>query len=80
LLTSEQTALNVFRNYLIAPGQMLCFTGPTFEKYGDSLRQLTAQGLVTKERFDGGYSLTRAGFAAMKHCHGDASDGLTPGT
>jgi hypothetical protein len=44
---------------------MLCFHGPHLEQHGDSLRRLTAQGLLTKERFAGGYSLTSAGFAAM---------------
>lgn len=63
--TSERIALDVFRTYGITPGQMLCFHGPHLEKHGDSLRRLTAQGLLTKERFAGGYSLTAAGFAAV---------------
>jgi hypothetical protein len=69
LLNVEQTALSVFRKYLIEPGQMLCFHGPSLEEHGESLRQLTAQGMLTKDKFDGGYSLTRAGFAAMNDCH-----------
>jgi hypothetical protein len=66
----DQTVFDVFRSYLITPGQMLCFHGLELEKHGDSLRRLTADGLLNKERFAGGYSLTAAGFAAMQ----DAAD------
>ena len=45
---------------------MLCFHGPNLAKHGDSLRRLTERGLLTKERFSGGYSLTDSGFAAMQ--------------
>jgi hypothetical protein len=65
LSTIDQSALQRFRDYLIEPGEMLCFDGPTLEEHGDSLRQLTADGLLTKEKFKGGYCLTQAGFAAM---------------
>jgi hypothetical protein len=61
----------VFRKYLVEPGQMLCFHGDSLEEHRESLRQLIAQGLVTKEDFKGGYSLTRAGFAAMNDCQGN---------
>jgi hypothetical protein len=64
--TIDLAALDVFRTYLVAPGEMLCFHGPSLEKYRDSLRLLTADGLLTKERFAGGYSMTEAGFAAMR--------------
>jgi hypothetical protein len=62
---SDRSALGVFRQYGIGPGQMLCFHGSHLEKHGDALRRLTSLGLVTKERFAGGYSLTSAGFAVM---------------
>jgi hypothetical protein len=62
----ERSALNIFRDYLIGPGEMLCFHGPILEEHADSLRELTAQGLMTKERHRGSYSLTEAGFAAMQ--------------
>ena len=52
--------------YHIRPGKMLCFHGPNLAKHGDSLRRLTERGLLTKERFSGGYSLTDSGFAAMQ--------------
>jgi hypothetical protein len=47
---------------------MLCFYGPDLEKHKAALRSLTEKKLLVKERFKGGYSLTRAGFAAMKSC------------
>ncbi|MEX2316075.1 MAG: hypothetical protein WD669_02915 [Pirellulales bacterium] len=65
--TIDLTPLDEFRTYLMRPGQMLCFHGPTLEKHGESLRRLAAQGLLKKERFAGGYSLTAAGFAAMQN-------------
>jgi hypothetical protein len=47
---------------------MLCFNGPDFERNKAALQQLTADSMLVKERFKGGYSLTHAGFAAMKKC------------
>ncbi|HEY2414042.1 MAG TPA: hypothetical protein VGI40_17480 [Pirellulaceae bacterium] len=69
--TCDQPALERFRDYLIQPGEMLCFDGPTLDEHVESLRQLTADGLVTKEKFKGGYTLTQAGFDAM---HADDSN------
>jgi hypothetical protein len=68
LSNSERSVLVVFRQYLITPGQMLCFDGPEFRKHKPALRVLTEKGFLVKEKFDGGYSLTHAGFAAMKSC------------
>lgn len=68
LTTSEQFVLTVFRQFLVTPGQMLCFDGPNFKKYKAALQQLTEKGFLIKEKFDGGYSLTQAGFVAMKNC------------
>ena len=48
---------------------MLCFHGPTWDEHRDSLQELTEQGFVRKDRFRGGYTLTKAGFAAMQHSH-----------
>jgi len=51
------------------PGQMLCFYGPNLKRYQSALRQLTEKKFLEKEEFNGGYSLTQAGYAAMKsHC------------
>lgn len=48
---------------------MLCFHGPMFDEHRDSLQQLTKQGLLTKDKFKGGYTLTKVGFAALHHAH-----------
>lgn len=68
LSRSEKSVLRTFREYLVTPGQMLCFNGPNLEKYRPALRQLTQRDLLVKEQFHGAYSLTRAGFKAMKTC------------
>ncbi len=65
LSAAEQAVLKVFRDFLVAPGEMLCFTGPGLDKHSATLEQLTAQDLLVKEQFAGGYSLTAAGFRAM---------------
>ena len=66
MLVSDQSVLDVYRSYMISTGQMLCFHGPIMDKHRDSLRRLTADGLLIKERFAGGYSLTATGFAAVQ--------------
>lgn len=71
LSTKEQRLLGVFRDFLVGPGEMLCFCGPTLEKHRAALSQLTDKGMLVKERFKGGYSLTRSGFDAMNECDDD---------
>jgi hypothetical protein len=66
LTLADQTVLSVFRHYLVTPGEMLCFHGKWLDDHRESLRQLTARKLITKEQFQGGYSLTEAGFAALQ--------------
>jgi hypothetical protein len=73
-LSQQQSALVVFRKYLIEPGEMLCFHGPLLDENRNSLRCLTEQGLLSKDKFKGGYTLTKAGFAAMQHSHDDRFD------
>ncbi len=68
LTKSEQRVLRTFRNFLVTPGQMLCFHGPELKKYRTALNELTEKEFLVKEQFRGGYSLTRAGFHAMKTC------------
>lgn len=68
LSRSEESALGVFRQFLVTPGEMLCFYGPNLEKHRSALRQLMARDFLVKEEFHGAYSLTRAGYAAMKTC------------
>jgi RIO-like serine/threonine protein kinase len=65
LLTAHESTLDVFRKYLVSTGEMLCFSGPNLEEHQDSLKQMTALGLLTKENVSGGYSLTKSGFTAM---------------
>jgi hypothetical protein len=66
LSPAENSVLSVFRKYLMTPGKMLCFSGPELESFSVPLDQLTNKGLLDEESFQGGYSLTDTGFAAMK--------------
>ena len=47
---------------------MLCFSGPKLEQDQATLELLKDKDLLVEETFKGGYSLTQAGFAAMKDC------------
>ena len=60
--------MRTFRQYLVTPGKMLCFFGPNLEKHESALQQLTRKDFLIKETFKGAYSLTDAGFEAMKTC------------
>ena len=66
LTNSEQRVLKTFREYLMTPGKMLCFSGPDLERYRADLNRMADKKLLVKDKFKGGYSLTRAGFVAMK--------------
>ncbi len=67
LLTKpEQRVLLTFRQYLITPGQILCFYGPNLKKHQPALRELTRKEMLVKERFEGAYSLTNSGYHAMR--------------
>ena len=69
LLTKpEQNALRAFHKFLVTPGEMLCFFGPDLDRHKAALQKLTEKEFLVKERFKGGYSLTEAGFVAMKEC------------
>ncbi len=79
LSTSEQRVLLTFHQYLMTPGKMLCFSGPNLDRYAADLNRLTDKKLLVREKFKGGYSLTRGGFAAMNDCisrdaTGDSTD------
>ena len=65
---SEERVFRTFRQYLMTPGRMLCFSGPDLLRDAATLQLLTDKGLLVKEKFTGGYSLTLDGFAAMKDC------------
>ena len=66
LSSAESSVLSAFRKYLMTPGKMLCFSGPELASFKAPLKQLISKGLLVEESFQGGYSLTAAGFAAMK--------------
>jgi hypothetical protein len=61
----DQIVLDIFRSYLVTPGELLCFHGKWLDEHAESLRHLTAMKLITKEEFKGAYSLTEAGYAAI---------------
>lgn len=50
----------------MTPGKMLCISGSELEEFSAPLAQLNDKGLLVAESYHGGYSLTEAGFAAMK--------------
>ncbi len=68
LTPAEQRALQIFRQFLMGPGKMLCFSGPNLDRHRAALRQLTEKEMLVKEQFKGGYSLTETGYEAMKSC------------
>ena len=68
LSKSERRVLLTFRQFLMSPGQMLCFCGPHLKDHKATLELLTEKQLLVKEKFKGGYSLTQSGFKAMNDC------------
>ena len=68
LSPKEERVLLTYREYRITPGQMLCFSGQDLERHGKTLELMSTKELLVKESFKGGYSLTEAGFSAMKSC------------
>lgn len=69
LSTSEENVLLTFRQYLMTPNKMLCFYGPKLEQSQPALESLIKKEFLVEERFNGAYSLTRAGYAAMNSCN-----------
>lgn len=63
---SEITVLRRFREYLMTPGVLLCFSGPDLDRYRPALRLLSQKKLIVREKFKGAYSLTQSGFDQMK--------------
>ena len=66
LSTSERSTLGEFANFLMTPHKMLCFSGPVLEKHTAALETLSDKNLLRREERPGAYSLTRAGYSAMK--------------
>jgi hypothetical protein len=67
LAESEQRVLRTFRRFLMTPNRMLCFDGASVEQNRAAFEVLIDKELLVRERFKGGYSLTRAGYAAMNN-------------
>jgi hypothetical protein len=65
LSPEEQRVLGTFKRFLMTPGQMLCFNGPSLKQNKTALQKLTDKALLVSEQFKGAYSLTPDGFAAM---------------
>jgi len=68
LTDGEKKVLRTFRQYLMDPGRMLCFTGPMLATHQNSLTKLVKREYLVPETFQGAYSLTPAGFEAMRTC------------
>lgn len=66
LTKSEARTLSEFSSFLMTPHQMLCFSGPVLEKHTVALESLAEKELLRREKRLGAYSLTEAGYAAMK--------------
>ena len=66
LTASEKSVLDVYRKFLMARGEMLCFNGTSLKKHKPAIGQLIKKGMLIEESFTGGYSLTRDGYRAMK--------------
>ena len=66
LSPEEVAVLDVFRKFRMSPGQMLCFSTADIVTYREPLAQLANTGFLVAEKFQGGYSLTNVGFAAIR--------------
>ena len=66
LSDSEQRVLAEFEEFLMTPYRMLCFSGPDLEQHKEALESLSERELLSRERRRGAYSLTPAGYNAMK--------------
>jgi hypothetical protein len=66
LSSAEHAVLGIFQRYLITTGQMFCFCAADLETYDLPLAQLVRRKYLVEEDFQGAYSLTSSGFAAMK--------------
>ncbi|MEO0529130.1 MAG: hypothetical protein AAF266_01000 [Planctomycetota bacterium] len=65
LTKTELRVLETFREYLMTPNQMLCFSGPDLESKKSALESLADKEVLTRELRDGAYSLTAEGYAQM---------------
>jgi len=64
---SEQRVLEIFRQFLMTPGQMLCLQPPQLQTHRVAIGKLIDKDFLVRETFKGGYCLTDAGYTAMKN-------------
>ena len=74
LSASERRVLEMFHEYLMAPGKMLCFSGLILDRHLAALNGMVVRKLLVREKFKGVYSLTRTGFEVMKQCLDKSDD------
>jgi len=67
LTAAEKAVLSIFRKYLMTPGKMLCLGSADLAAHHQSIGKLIGKDLLVAERYRGGYSLTSAGYRAMKN-------------
>lgn len=67
LTTVEVGVLQAFRDYLVRPGEMLCFNGPCLVHHQRGLQSLIDKDLLSRERFAGAYTLTERGVQTMRN-------------
>ncbi len=63
---TEQRVLGIFRQFLMTPGQMLCFNSQQLQSYRVAIEKMIEKDLLLKASYKGGYSLTEAGYEMMK--------------
>lgn len=66
ITSAEAHVLDTFAEYLMPPEQMLCLVNADVPEVKRALHHLVSRGWLTVQNFKGGYSLTVAGFYAMK--------------
>jgi hypothetical protein len=66
LSSKERKVLKIFREYLMTPGDMLCFCGKALDDHRTALGQLRDRGYLKAERLKGAFSLTREGCMVMR--------------
>ncbi len=76
---TEQRVLGIFRQFLMTPGQMLCFNSQQLQSYRVAIEKLIQNDLLLKASYKGGYSLTKAGYEMMKDL-GESSDETSSST
>jgi len=66
LSSAEKRVMKTFRTFYMEPGEMLCFNGPDLTNKTPALDSLVAKRYLIREKFVGGFSLTRSGYAEMR--------------